>query len=350
MKNGYMKALVFQGPKRFEVKEVPIPVCAEDELLLKVCYAGVCGTDNRIYQGTKLIEAPRITGHEFSGIICQKGAKVTGFQVGQRVSVYPMIHCGTCHCCKAGKTNICTNRKTIGYEIDGGFAQYVKIPKEAIACGNVVPIPNNVSDEIAAISEPIAAAYHGIQQAELKEGNVFVIVGAGPIGLFHTQLSRCVDLKKRIVVEPIKEKREMALAMGADLVIDPVKEDALQNIMEQTDGCGADSVIVDVGIPAVLEQSLSYVKKGGRLVIFAGMPVGSQITIDPNTVHYKEIVLTGSSSSSALHQAEVFELLSSGKIKTDGMISGCFSMEEWQKAFEMKNNYIGVKTIIDPWL
>lgn len=349
MKDGYMKALVFQGPKEFEVKEVPIPVCGEEEILVKVRYAGVCGTDNRIYQGTKVIEAPRITGHEFSGVIQQIGALVKGYEIGQRVSVYPMIYCGHCHCCKDGRTNICINRTTIGYEIDGGFAQYVKIPKEAIDCGNVVPVPDNVSDEIAAISEPITAAYHGIQQAKLRDGDVFVIVGAGPIGLFHTQLSKCVNLAKRIVVEPIAEKRKMALDMGADLVIDPTVEDAKKIIMEQTGGRGADSVIVDVGIPTVLEQSLDYVKKGGRLVIFAGMPAGSKVTIDPNTIHYKEIVLTGSSSSSAINQAEVFQLLSSGKVDTKGMISGCFPLEEWRTAFEMKNNYIGVKTIINPW-
>ena len=345
----WMKALIFQGPKHFEVKEAPVPRCGEDEMLIRVRFAGVCGTDNRIYQGTKVIAAPRITGHEFSGTIEQLGGCVTGYRLGQRVSVYPMIHCGRCYCCQEGKSNICANRTTIGYEIDGGFAQYVKIPRAAIECGNVVPIPDNVSDEIAAISEPIAAAYHGIQQAGLKKGDTFVIIGAGPIGLFHTQLSKSVELGKRIVVEPIPEKRRMALEMGADLVIDPTAQDAGSIIFDETAGRGADSVIVDVGVPGVLERALDYVKKGGRLVIFAGMPVDSKITIDPNQIHYKEIVLTGSSSSSAANQAEVFRLLSSGKVDARGMISGCFPLEEWRTAFEMKANYIGVKTIMDPW-
>lgn len=349
MAKSLMKALVYHGPKNFEVISVPIPVCNEDEILIRVKFAGVCGTDNRIYQGTKKISAPRITGHEFSGVIEKIGAHVEGYHVGQRVSVYPMIHCGQCYCCKAGKTNICVNRTTIGYEIDGGFAQYVKIPKEAIACGNVVPIPDNVSDEIAAISEPIAAAYHGIQQAKLQSGDTFVIVGAGPIGLFHTQLSRSFDLAKRIVVEPIAEKRQMALDMGADMVLDPASQNVSAAIAEATNGRGADSVIIDVGVPSVLEQALDYAKKGGRIVIFAGLPIGSTITIEPNKIHYKELVLTGSSSSSAHNQKEVFRLLSTGKIDTRGMISGCFALEEWQTAFEMKANYIGVKTIIDPW-
>lgn len=349
MEKGMMKALVFKGPKHFDVEERPIPSYNEDEILVKVKFGGVCGTDNRIYQGTKVIQAPRITGHEFSGTVDGIGANVKGFQLGQRVSVYPMVYCGQCHCCLEGRTNICVNRTTIGYEIDGGFAQYVKIPKEAIACGNVVEIPDNVSDEVAAISEPIAAAYHGIQQAQLKDGDIFVVVGAGPIGLFHVQLSKSVHLKKLIVIEPIAEKREMAKEMGADIVIEPTAEDAKSIIQAASEGRGADSVIIDVGVPSVLEQSLAYVKKGGRFVIFAGNPVGSKVSLDPNIIHYKELVVTGSSSSSANNQREVFNLLSSGKVDCSQMVSGVFSLEEWQTAFEMKANYKGVKTILDPW-
>ncbi len=350
MDKGKMKALVFLAPKKFEVREVPIPECGEEELLVRVKYAGVCGTDNRIYQGTKVIDGPRVTGHEFSGTIEKIGKNVEGFTVGQRVSVYPMIHCGKCYCCREGKTNICVNRKTIGYEIDGGFAQYVKIPAEAIECGNVVSIPDSVSDEIAAISEPITAAYHGIQQAKLNEGDTLVIIGAGPIGLFHTQLSRSKKLKQCIVVEPIEEKRELALKMGADVVIDPATEDTKKRIFELTDEKGADAILLDVGVPKVLEDSLSYVKKGGRFVIFAGMPAGTKVLLDPNQLHYKEIMLTGSSSSSAKNQRRVFELLEAGDIKTEGLISGCFALEEWKMAFEMKANYVGVKTIMDPWV
>lgn len=344
-----MRALVFKGPKHFEVEERPIPAISEDEILVRVKYGGVCGTDNRIYQGTKIIDAPRITGHEFSGVIEEIGRNVTGYHAGQRVSVYPMIYCGKCHCCQEGRTNICVNRTTIGYEIDGGFAQYVRIPKEAIACGNVVEIPDSVSDEIAAISEPIAAAYHGIQQAQLQDGDTFVIVGAGPIGLFHVQLSKSVRLKKLIVIEPIEEKRRMAKEMGADLVIDPMTEDAKALILEATEGRGADAVIIDVGVPSVLEQSIEYVKKGGRFVIFAGNPVGSKVSIDPNIIHYKELMVTGSSSSSADNQREVFRLLDAGKVDCSQMVSGVFPLKDWQTAFDMKSNYKGIKTILDPW-
>ena len=187
------------------------------------------------------------------------------------------------------------------------------------------------------------------QQAQLKTGDTFVIVGAGPIGLFHVQLSKSVELGKRIVVEPIAEKREMAKEMGADIVIDPNAEDAKAIIMDATEGRGADSVIIDVGVPSVIEQSIEYVKKGGRFVIFAGNPVGSKVSLDPNIIHYKELVVTGSSSSSADNQREVFRLLSSGKVDCSQMVSGVFALEDWQTAFDMKSNYKGIKTILDPW-
>ena len=344
-----MRALVFHGPHEFAVEEVDVPEISEDEMLVRVTFAGVCGTDNRIYQGTKKIEAPRITGHEFSGVIEKLGGAVSGYEKGERVCVYPMIYCGQCYACKSGSTNICIHRTTIGYEIDGGFAQYVRVPAEAIACGNVVKIPDAVPDQIAAIAEPIAAAYHGIQRCRLSPGQTLVIIGAGPIGLFHLQLARTGNPAKIIVSEPQKEKRELAERLGADAVIDPASEDAEKIIFRETGGDGADTVIIDVGRPEAVVQSLQYVKKGGRVVLFAGLPAGTSVTIDPNVIHYREIEFTGSSSSSGAVLKTVLELLAQGAMDTGSMISGVFALDDWQEAFEMKNNYIGVKTIIDPW-
>ena len=141
----------------------------------------------------------------------------------------------------------------------------------------------------------------------------------------------------------------MAKEMGADIVIDPNAEDAKAIIMDATEGRGADSIIIDVGVPSVIEQSIEYVKKGGRFVIFAGNLVGSKVSLDPNIIHYKELVVTGSSSSSADNQREVFRLLSSGKVDCSQMVSGVFALEDWQTAFDMKANYKGIKTILDPW-
>ena len=156
-----MVALFFHSPGDIRVEHTDIPPITKDEVLVRVTYAGVCGTDNRIYQGTKKITGPRIIGHEFCGVITLAGKNVPDFSEGDRVTAYPTIACGKCYACRAGRKNICVNRTTIGYEIDGAFSQYVRIPAEAIAGGNLLHVPPTVGDKAAAISEPMTAAYHG---------------------------------------------------------------------------------------------------------------------------------------------------------------------------------------------
>ncbi|WP_084544078.1 alcohol dehydrogenase catalytic domain-containing protein [Paenisporosarcina indica] len=344
-----MRALTFYAPKDLKVVEVPIPVINEDELLVRVSYAGVCGTDNRIYQGTKIIEGPRIIGHEFSGVIEKVGTNVQSFSVGDHVTVYPMISCGDCYTCKTGRKNICVNRKTIGYEIDGGFAQYIKIPKIAINMGNVFKVSSNLDQKVVAITEPIAAALNGIKRANIQQGDCVVIIGAGPIGLFHVQLAKLKEPGILVVIEPDHAKREIALKLGATHTINPFDENPEIRLKELTDGEGADVVIIDVGIPKIIEESIEYVKKGGTYVIFAGAPHGSKISLDPNLIHYKEINLTGSSAATPeLHQ-EVLDLVESGQVDVTLLISEVVGLDEWERALEMKNSFQKIKVIIDPW-
>ncbi len=344
-----MRALYFYGPKDLKVQEVPIPIINQDELLVRVSFAGVCGTDNRIYQGTKKIVGPRIIGHEFSGVITEVGENVQDFAINDHVTVYPMIPCGKCYTCKSGRKNICVNRTTIGYEIDGGFAQYVKIPKEAIQMGNVLKVSAGLDEKVVSITEPIAAALNGIKRANIKKGNSVVIIGAGPIGLFHVQLAKIKEPGQLIVIEPDPEKRDLAIQLGATVTINPFEESPDSRIKEITNGDGADIVIIDVGIPTLIEESLEYVKKGGTYVIFAGAPHGSKISIDPNLIHYKEINLTGSSASTPEIHREVLDLVESGLLDVSKLISEVVPLDDWERAIEMKNSFQKVKVIIDPW-
>jgi L-iditol 2-dehydrogenase len=344
-----MRALYFYGPRDLRIQEVPIPVINQDELLVKVSFAGVCGTDNRIYQGTKKITGPRIIGHEFSGVISEIGKNVQDFSIGNHVTVYPMISCGECYTCKSGRKNICVNRTTIGYEIDGCFAQYVKIPKEAIQMGNVLKVSASLDEKVVAITEPIAAALNGIKRANIQKGDTVVIIGAGPIGLFHVQLAKLREPGQLIVVEPDQEKREIAMQLGATVTINPFEEKPESRLKELTNGNGADVVIIDVGIPKLIEESIEYVKKGGTYVIFAGCPHGTKISIDPNLIHYKEINLTGSSASTPEIHREVLALVESGQIDVSQLISEVVPLDDWERTLEMKNSFQKIKVIIDPW-
>jgi L-iditol 2-dehydrogenase len=341
-----MKALVFHGPGNMALENCPVPAIASDEVLVRVRFAGVCGTDIRIFKGTKKIPAPKITGHEFAGDIAALGSQVSGFSVGDRVTAYPVIACGKCYACRAGRSNICTDRITLGYELDGGFANFVKIPSDAIAKGNLIALPAAVSYEEAAASEPLTAAYNGIRRSNLQPGQTVLIVGAGPIGLFHTQLAKAEGAGLVAVSEPQAEKRELARKLGADAVIDPAAQDVQRAVKELTGGVGMDIVLADVGIPKVVEQSVEYLRKGGTYVIFAGCPVGSQITIDPNLIHYKELVVTGSSAAKPEYQKKMLQMISEGRITLKPLISGVLPAEQWLRAFEMKGNYEGLKTLL----
>lgn len=341
-----MKALLFKGVNDISLEKVKVPVINDSELLIKINYAGICGTDVRIFNGTKVIDSPRILGHEFSGIIKEVGTNIKKYNVGDRVTVYPMIACGNCYACNENRTNICINRKTIGYQINGGFAEYIKIPTEAINNGNVIKIPDSVTDIQAAASEPLAAAYNGIMRSNIKPNNTVVIIGGGPIGLLHVQLAKFVGAEKVILSEPIESKRKLAKKLGADFCINPVEENIKEKLMNITNGEGADRLLVDVGKPNLIENSLSYMKKGGRLVIFAGCPVGSEITIDPNIIHYKEIDFTGSSSSTPDNNRKVLELIAENHIDIDSIITDIYDMKNWKKGFIKKANYEGLKSLI----
>lgn len=340
-----MKALVFHGPGDCRVQEVDKPRIGAGELLVAVRYAGVCGTDVRIFAGTKKVEPPRIIGHEFSGEVAEAGAGVQGFSLGDRVTVYPVIFCNECYACKAGRKNICVNRQTIGYEYDGGFAEYVRIPAKAVTDGNVIPLPDAVSFKEAAISEMAAAAYNGIVRAQIRDGDTLVIVGAGPIGLCHVMLSKAKNPGQIIVSEPDMKKRELARELGADETVNPSEEDPRERIFDLTDGDGADKVIVDVGLPEVIAQSLEYLKKGGDCILFAGSPAGSRISIDPNLIHYKEIRFTGSSASLPDYQREVLDYTARGILDLKRLISDVFPLEDFKEAFERKRDYVGLKSV-----
>ncbi|GFN22667.1 alcohol dehydrogenase catalytic domain-containing protein [Thermanaeromonas sp. C210] len=341
-----MKALYFLSPGQLELREVEKPEAGPGELIVKVAYAGVCGTDVRIYRGTKAIPAPRIIGHEFSGTIAEVGPGVEGWEVGSRVTVYPVIPCGTCYACRSGRPNICLNRTTIGYELDGAFAEYVKVPREAVGQGHVIPLPPEVSLEEAAAAEPVAAAFHGIRRSRLSPGQDVCIMGAGPIGLYHLQLAFWRGARQVIVSEPQEERRNLALRFGATVAVAP--EEVKAAVGEVTGGAGVDVVFIDVGIPAIIREAVSLAKKGGTCVLFAGCPAGSTAEIDPNEIHYREVDLIGSSASTPGNLATVLRLAARNFIDIKSTIGHILDLEDWARAFQMKQDYAGLKTLLKP--
>ncbi len=343
-----MKAAVFYGPSDIRVEERPIPKIEEGEVLVKVKAAAICGTDLRIYMGTKKIETPKIIGHEFAGEVEEVKGDVNGICTGERVTVYPVISCGKCYACMMGRRNICVQRPTIGYEYDGGFAEYVKIPSNAIIAGSVIKLPDRISYEEAAITEPLAACLNGILRLQVEHGEHVWIAGAGPIGLMHLQLARLAGAALVVVSEVNEFRAKKARELGADIVVNPVKEEVSKTIMQATDGKGADKIMIAAGVPRLIEESLKAARKGARIVIFAGSPEGSSITIDPNIIHYKEIELTGASAATPFLHRKAVELVNNRCIDLRSLITHKLALDEIAKGLTMKQMGEGLKTLVIP--
>ncbi|MGQ9780692.1 MAG: zinc-dependent dehydrogenase [Nitrososphaeria archaeon] len=343
-----MKAAVFYAPSNIRVEERPIPQIARGEVLVKVKAAAICGTDLRIYTGAKKIQTPKIIGHEFAGEVEEVGEDVTGVGLGDRVTVYPVISCGKCYACMMGRRNICVQRPTIGYEYDGGFAEYVRIPSDAIIAGSLIKLPDKITYEEAAITEPLAACLNGMMRLDVKHGEHVWIAGAGPIGLMHVQLARLAGASLVIVSEVNEFRAKKAQEFGADIVVNPVKEDVFQNIMHATEGKGADKIMIAAGVPRLIGDSLKAARKGARIVIFAGSPEDSSITIDPNIIHYKEIELTGASAATPFLHRKAVELVNNRRINLRSLITHTLRLEEIVKGLEMKQMVEGLKTLVTP--
>lgn len=343
-----MKAAVFHGPHDLKLEEVEKPTIDEYEVLVKIKASAVCGTDVRIFEGkkTKGVRTPSIIGHELVGVIEQVGANVEGFAIGDRVGVMPVIPCGKCFYCLNGRENVCANRTAIGYEYDGGFAEYVRIPRTALAAGNLVKIPDHITFEQAVITEPLACCLNGQGKANVKMGDVVVIVGGGPIGLMHVQLAKIAGAKSVILSEPIAHRREKGLLAGANYVINPVEESLEELVLRETDGLGADVVLMAIGIPSIVNDSAKLLKKGGTLNLFAGFTKGVMSEIDPNIIHYNEITINGTSALTRSGYHKALSLIASGQINTEVITSTGYTLDDIEQAILDVKNGNGMKTII----
>lgn len=341
-----MDAAVFYAPHDIRLEQTDVPDINDGEVLLRVRAAGICGTDVRIMNGAKKVATPIIIGHEMAGDIEVVGAGVNRLAVGDRVTVEPIIPCGLCPLCLKGRRNICLTRPTIGYDYDGAFATYVRVPATAVSAGNVVPLPPNLSYEEAAIAEPLAACVNGIDRCNIQLGDTVLILGAGPIGLAHLSLSRGAGASRVFVSEPNDERRQTAIDFGADGVIDPASEDVVSKVKQWTDGVGVDVVVVAIGAPEAMEAGMRAVRKGGVFNIFAGSQPDSRFSCDPNLVHYGEMIITGSSGHTASHMRRAVELMRNGVIDAKRLITHRFQLAEIADALGARSALAGLKHVV----
>ena len=345
-----MRAVVLEGPNQFGVKEVEKPTINQDEMLLKMERAAICGTDIRILEGkkTKDVRYPSIIGHEMSGTIVEVGENVEGFKVGDRVAVANVIPCGCCPMCRRGMENVCMNRKAIGYEFDGGLAEYVRLPEIAIKSGNIVKIPEHVSFAEGAIIEPLSCCLRGQRNVNLKFNDNVLIVGAGPIGLMHVLLAKAAGARRVIVSELNAYRRQKALDCGADIVLDPNTDDLAAVVAQETGGIGMDIIIMAIGVPALVTPTLKLARKGGAVSLFAGFAKGVMADLDPNVIHYNELKVTGSSAYKRQDYLDASEMVINGYLDLKPIVTHTYKIDDFQAAYEMNKSGAGLKIEIEP--
>ncbi len=347
-----MIAAVYHGPNDLRVEEVPRPEIGPNEVLLKVLDASICGTDLRILHGghRKYPEGTvRIPGHELVGEIVEIGPNIHGFAPGQRVFVAPNMGCGHCPQCIAGNNNICPNSDALGITLDGGFAEYVRLPAAAVHQGNLIPIGDDTDPAAAALIEPFACVLRGQDAVNVQSGDVVLVIGAGPIGVMHVMLANLRGAIKVIVSDGNPERRQRALRFGADRVVDYRNEDLEAIVMAETGNRGADVIITAAPSPEAQEQAPRLAAMSGRINFFGGLPKSKpNIQLDSNLVHYKELIITGTTACSTRDCLRAVALLNSGRLDLAPLISLRFPLREARSAFAAAKNRDVLKVVLEP--
>ncbi len=345
-----MLALSFGGKADLKLRQVPKPVVSSGDILVEVQAAAVCASDLRIFRGEKKARTDIVLGHEVSGTIAEMGSKVRGFEVGDRVAIYPVRSCGGCLYCQLGSRNMCPSRETLGQEFNGGFAEYVLIPEDMVMMGNVVKVPPGLTMEEAALAEPLSCSINGIEVLQIKVGEEVLIIGAGPMGLMLMFVAKASGAGKVIQSEIDEKRLNIAKMMGADAIIHSGREDLVERVKEETDGLGVDAVVVTIGLTSVIEESIKTARKKGRINLFAGSPPDSVVQIDPNSIHYRMITLTASQNAILPQFKRGLALMASGRVDLKPLITHKFPLRDARSAFEKRVSHEALKPEIIPQL
>ena len=255
------------------VEEVPTPSPGPGEVLVEVGANTLCGTDGRILRGDKTayVELPVVLGHEAAGRVADVGRGVVGYRVGDRVGVLPTIPDRRCWACRHDLENMCESKRLLGYSVDGGLAEYMIVPSDAVEAGCLFVAESDLPAEQLALAEPLGAVVVGQRLTPVGAGDSVLILGAGPIGLLHLQLALLRGAGSVIVSQRSSPRRVVAEQLGATVVVDPTTEDLGEVVREQTGGRGVDLAIICIGVPVLINQALRLTRVGGQVNIFAGL-------------------------------------------------------------------------------
>jgi threonine dehydrogenase-like Zn-dependent dehydrogenase len=333
-----MRAATYTQGGAFAIQDVGEPEIGDGELILRVRAAAICGTDIKItrHGHRRLRGGQRIVlGHEVVAEIAEVCGPTNGYCVGQRVGVAPNVGCGHCECCAQGKTNYCLSYEAIGVTLDGAHAEYVRLPAAFAQQGNLIPLPESLSDRDAAVLEPLSCVVSGVRAARVSLGDTVAIYGAGPIGILHALVCARAGATWIAVIDPIDDRLERARLAGADLTLSPERADVVTSLREATDGRGVDVAITACPVAEAQVQALASLATFGRLCLFGGLPCGAEeVRLDTNAVHYRGLTVTGTTGGSVDDYRAAMRLAASGKLPLKLVVSDEFPLPEMARAYE----------------
>ncbi|MCL2351605.1 MAG: alcohol dehydrogenase catalytic domain-containing protein [Firmicutes bacterium] len=344
-----MKAAVFKDIRDMAIEERETPAPPKGGLLIKVRACGICGGDVRnFHNGLKDGIKNQIMGHEIAGEVAESDS--AGFKAGDQVALAPDVSCGECWYCKRGLVNLCERHRMLGTHFPGGFAQYMAVPEEVLRRGFIERIPDGMPYRHAAFAETAAAVLACQQLNGVSLGDRVLIVGDGPVGCLHVEAAKARGAG--LVLLAGMDRLSMAAAFSPDEILDNRFPEAVKKrVLELTDGIGADIVIIAVPSVAPQRQALELARKRGRVVIYGGVPRSDEMTtINSNTIHYREITLTGAFSYPATGLSDALRAIRAGQIHPELYISATVPLEDVVKGIEMVKTGEALKVMVDPWM
>lgn len=345
-----MLAASLRSPGALVLDERPIPALGPRDVLLSVEATTLCGTDLRIATGQKTngVTPGVILGHEIAARVWRVGSDLSaGVDVpapGTQVGLAPEIACGRCAPCASNRSNVCANMRLFGTGVDGGLADLVLVPEEALAC--ITPVAGEIAPPHLALAEPLSCCLRATRRLPITSDSRVLVLGTGPIGLIHCGLAASAGA--RVMACGRQARLDPARAMGAEVTTSAQGEDLVREVLAWTDGVGADVVIIAVGDPGLVPIAAQCARIGGHVSFFAGFPAGSTAQIDPNLVHYRELTLSGSANATLDDYASAVDALSSGRIDLSPLITHEYELSDVSDALDAVRTRAGLKVAVRP--
>jgi D-arabinitol dehydrogenase (NADP+) len=340
-----MKALVYDSPGQFAIKEVPTPKILDNQALLKVKVCGVCKTDVHIHHGRFISAFPLTPGHEFTGEIVEVGRDVVDLKVGVRVVADNTVLCGHCYYCRRNQPLFCENFYSLGCNGPGGFAEYV-----AVNSDKVFPISDDLAHEEAAFTEPTACSIHGMDVMDIQPGDDVLLFGAGPTGLILAQLVKACGAANLVVAAPTENKLRLAKELGTDEVVhvDRNRQEIHQKAIARLFPKGFDVVIDATGVASVTEEALQYAKYGAKIVVYGVCDEEDRIKVSPYEIFRRELKLIGSFAQTHCFD-RALRYLENRTVRVDRLVTHAFGLDDYGKAIEvLRSDREAIKVVINP--